>query len=145
MTRSAKIILIALSIVTLVVGVICVREITLQSAYSHVENLTKQYGSAMQPVIMKEVEGKKEEGKMVIETRLEYIKVFDVISSTAKVFVVVNSTFTHSYGYVDKDRTGSFRYLRQQDGNWIIDTAKSEEVVWDRDGVADGMTWPPYN
>jgi hypothetical protein len=99
----------------------------------------------MRPVIFKEVDGQRQMGEALIETHLEYIKVFEVNSESAKVLVVVINKMISGNGYVDSGRAGTFRYLRQQEGKWIIDTTKPEEVIWDDMGVPDGATWPPYH
>jgi hypothetical protein len=142
MNRSTRI---ALLILVIGAFVVVVYEAIMHLTYSRIEGLTQQYGAQMQPAIIKEVEGNRQEGKMLIETRLEYFKVFDIISDTAKVFVVVTSKSTHSYGYIDYNRSGSFRYLRWQSGKWVIDTLKPEELIWDQNGSADGSTWPIYH
>jgi hypothetical protein len=142
MNRSIKIVLLLLGTITIAIGTY---EVALQFAYSHIESLTNQYGPAMQSVITKDAENKKQEGKMIMETRLVYFKVFDVVSDSAKVYVVFSGTSTFNNGYAMSSKAGGFRYLRQQNGSWMIDSTKPDELIWDDGGALDGSTWPPYH
>lgn len=142
MSRIAKV---YFAIVATLIIIIGIYEAILQSAYSRVEKLTNEYGLLIQPIIAKEINTNEKNGRMSIEIHLEYIKVFDVTSDSGKVYLVTNTTLTHSYGYVQRDRTGFYVYLKRDGNEWAIDSAKPEEMIWDQYGAADGMTWPPYH
>lgn len=142
MKRSTRLVLTTILVIAVAISLY---EIALSLAYKRIENLSAQYGKAILPVMANEIEGKKQTGNMLIETRLLYIKVFEANPDFAKVYVVYNTKLTAiDIGYVQEGRTGGFRYLTRQGGKWTVDTTKAKETVWSNLGVDDGPIWPPY-
>ena len=142
MKRSTRLVFTTLFVIAVAMSLY---EIVLSFAYKRVEDLSAQYGQAILPVMINEVEDKKQTRNMLTETRLLYIKVFEANPDFAKVYVVYNTKLTAiDIGYVQEGRTGGFRYLRHQEGKWTIDTTKAKETVWSNLGVEDRPIWPPY-
>ncbi len=141
MSRTAKV---CFAIVGTLIIIIGIYEVVLQFAYSRIEKFTSEYGPLIQPIIVKAIDTNEKNDRMSFEIHLEYIKVFDVTSDSAKVYLVTNATLTHSYGYVQRDRAGFYIYLKRDGNKWAIDSTKPKEMIWDQHGAADGMTWPPY-
>jgi hypothetical protein len=121
------------------------RWLHLQITYAAVEKLTEQYSSELFSVVNTSFADDplfKAEG---VSARIDYFKVFEYSENRAKVFVVISYDEARPKMPVFHDRFGGFRYFTRRNGNWVADSQRPFELVWDAMGSADDETWPPYH